>query len=176
MVFHSYPHMTPVCSSWRSWHTRIRSLGSKQGCWRYPRSSHLSRAIPRIPSAVDGDAPGFGLKDHDLGGRLSLFQLTIDMVFASQQQQPQDRDGESEPLLQKDLQAASQPASRQSLLKRILKVGGALIAIDLLVYGLFVLLGPPWLHFNRHRSVHPNQIYDLPHAVSTFFTARTRYI
>lgn len=98
------------------------------------------------------------------------------MIFVSQQQQPEGRDGESEPLLQKDLLATSQPAPRPPLLKRVLKVGGALIAFELLVYGLFFLLGPPWLHFNRRQSAQVNEIYDLPRAVSTPFTQRTWYI
>ena len=99
------------------------------------------------------------------------------MIFVPQQIQPRDREGvsESEPLLQKDLQE-TQPAPRPPSPKRVLKVGGVFVAIGLLVYSLFALLGPRWLHFNRDQSAHGNVIYGLPRAVSTFFIARTRSI
>jgi len=91
------------------------------------------------------------------------------MVLVSQQPQTQGRDGESQPLLPKDLQATSQAAPRQSLAKRVLKVGGVLIAIDLLVCTLLVFLNPHWLRFNRHPFAGDSEIYGLPRAVSAFF-------
>ena len=98
------------------------------------------------------------------------------MVLAPQQSQPQGRDGESQPLLQKHLQTTSRVVPRQSFLKRVLKVGGILIAIDLLVCTLFVFLYPHWVRFDRHLSADDSEIYGLPHAVGTYFTAVTRRI
>lgn len=98
------------------------------------------------------------------------------MVLVSQQPQPQSGDGEFEPLLQKDLQATPQSAPRPPFLKRALKVGGALIAIELLVYALLVFLDPRWPHFNRHRPIDDSEIYDLPRAVSFPLLTRTRHI
>ena len=103
-------------------------------------------------------------------------QLSIDMVLVSQQPQLQNRDGESQPLIQKVPQATSQAAPRQSLVKRVLKVGGVLIAIDLLVCTLFVFFNPHWFRFGRYPSAKVNEIYGLPHAVGTSFTAITRHI
>ena len=93
------------------------------------------------------------------------------MVLVPQQPQPQDTDEESQPLLQKYLQTTSQTTPRQSLVKRVLKVGGVLIAIDLLLCTLFVFLNPHWIRFDRQQSVDGNQIYGLPHVVSTTFAA-----
>jgi len=102
-----------------------------------------------------------------------LAQFSIDMVLVSQQQQTPARDGESEPLLQKDLHAT--PTPRPSLFRRVLKVGGVLVAIDLLVCTLFIFLNPHWLHFYRNPPSDGNEIYALPRAVSAS-TAVRRHI
>jgi len=99
------------------------------------------------------------------------------MDLALQQPQPQSKDGESEPLLEKDFQVTPQPASRLSLLKLVLKVGGALIAIELLVYALHSFLYPHWIHFGGGPwPFDGDEISNLPRAVSVPFIAGPRYV
>jgi len=102
------------------------------GCLRDLRSDR-----PAPDHIHDKGAQPFGLNGCNLEGTF-LAQFSIDMVLVSQQQQNPARDEESEPLLQKDLHAT--PTPRLSLFKRVLKVGGVLVAIDLLVCTLFISL------------------------------------
>lgn len=98
------------------------------------------------------------------------------VLVVSQQPQPQDMDGESQPLIQKVPQATSQAAPRQSLVKRVLKVGGVLIAIDLLVCTLFVFLNPHWFRFCRYPVSESSEIHGLPHAVGNSFSTAMRHV